>query len=127
MGAAMSLFAPAEVTSAYLKMALMGFQDSGESYTAALTAIGIAKLITHRKPVFFLDTEKGSDWVKPMFDRAGIALHTAKTRAFTDLLAAIPEAETHGSVLIVDSLTHFWVELCETYSARKATEYNLST
>jgi hypothetical protein len=62
-----------------------------------------------------------------MFDRAGIALHTAKTRAFTDLLAAIPEAETHGSVLIVDSLTHFWVELCETYSARKATEYNLST
>ena len=123
----MSLFAPAETTTAYLKMALMGFQGSGKSYTAALTAIGIAKLIQAPRPVFFLDTEKGSDWVKPMFERAGIALHTAKTRAFTDLLAAIPEAEAHGSVLIVDSLTHFWVELCETYSARKAAEYHLAT
>jgi hypothetical protein len=123
----MSLFNPAETTTAFLKMALMGFQGSGKSYTAALTAIGLAKLIQARKPVFFLDTEKGSDWVKPMFERAGVELFTAKTRAFTDLVAAIPEAEANGSVLIVDSLTHFWVELCETYSARKATEYNLAT
>jgi hypothetical protein len=43
-----------------------------------------------------------SDWVKPMFDRAGIKLHTAKTRAFTDLLTAIPEAEASGSVLITN-------------------------
>jgi hypothetical protein len=62
-----------------------------------------------------------------MFERAGVELFTAKTRAFTDLVAAIPEAEANGSVLIVDSLTHFWVELCETYSARKAAEYNLAS
>ena len=59
----MSLFAPAETTTAFLKMALMGFQGSGKSYTAALTAIGIAKLIKAPRPAFFLDTEKGSELV----------------------------------------------------------------
>jgi hypothetical protein len=42
--------------------------------------------------VFFLDTETGSDWVKPQFEVAGIPLFTAKTRAFKDLRAAVKEA-----------------------------------
>lgn len=121
----MSLFQRAEVTSAFLKMGLMGFAGSGKTYTGTLTAIG---LITHmresgiayaNKPMFFLDTETGSDWVKPFIEKAGIELFTAKTRAFSDLVNAIKEAQGAASLLMVDSVTHFWKELCDAYMRQK--------
>lgn len=121
----MALFKPAEVTSAYLKMGLLGFQGSGKTKTAAKVAIGLVK---HMKalgvpyadrPALFLDTETGSDWVIPDFKAAGIELNAAKTRAFSDLLEAPGEAERTGSVLIIDSITHFWKELTESYMRKK--------
>jgi hypothetical protein len=121
----MSLFTKAEVTSAYLKMGIMGFAGSGKTYTGTLTAIGLVELMRQnkssqaRKPIFFLDTEGGSDWVKPKIEAAGIELFTAKTRAFRDLLEAVPEAEANASLLMVDSLTHFWVELTDAYMRAK--------
>jgi hypothetical protein len=125
----MTLFKPAENTTAYLKMALLGFQGSGKTYTATTVAVGLVQMMRElglpagSKPIAFLDTENGSDWVRPRINAGGVELVTAKTRAFTDLLAAVPEAESSASVLLIDSLTHFWVELCETYYARKAREY----
>lgn len=119
------LFKKAEVTSAYLKMGMMGFAGSGKTFTATETAIGLIKLMRERgiegadKPLFFLDTETGSDWVKPKVEAAGIELFTAKTRAFSDLITASKEAERNASVLLVDSITHFWTELCETYRRKK--------
>ncbi len=120
-----SLFTKAEVTSAYLKMGMMGFAGSGKTYTATSTAIGLVNLMREvrlplaNKPIFFLDTETGSDWVKPRIEKAGVELFTAKTRAFSDLLAAVPEAEANSSLLLVDSLTHFWVELTDSYMKKK--------
>jgi hypothetical protein len=121
----MSLFTKAEVTSAYLKAGFMGFAGSGKTFTATVTAIGLVELMRQnksaqaRKPIFFLDTEGGSDWVKPKIEAAGIELFTAKTRAFRDLLEAVPEAEASASLLLVDSLTHFWVELTDAYMRAK--------
>lgn len=121
----MSLFQPAEVTSAYLKMGLLGFQGSGKTKTAAKTAIGLVKYMRERgiayanKNAMFLDTETGSDWVIPDFKAADIKLSAAKTRAFADLLTAVDEAEANGSILIIDSITHFWVELTQTYMKTK--------
>jgi hypothetical protein len=119
----MSLFKKAELTTAYLKMGIMGFAGAGKTHTATLVGIGLHKMLTERlgeaKPVFFLDTETGSDWIKPQFDAAGIELMTAKTRAFKDLMAATAEAEKNGSILIVDSITHFWTELCDSYQKAK--------
>src|ERR1700732_2393474 len=115
------LFQPAENTSAFLKSGFLGFQGSGKSMTASLLAIG---LVLHMRklnieyasrPVFFLDTETGSDWVKPLFDEMGVALYSSKTRAFSDLIAAINEAQKSASFLITDSISHFWTELCESY------------
>lgn len=128
-----TLFKPAEVTSAYLKMALMGFQGSGKTYTATETAIGLVLMMRElnlpagNKPIAFADTEKGSDWILPRVRAKGIELVTAKTRAFSDLLSLVQEAEANASVLLVDSLTHFWVELCDTYCATKAREYKRSS
>src|SRR5262245_8284446 len=115
----MALFAKAEVTSSYLKMGMMGFAGSGKTYTATSVAIGLHKLSQSAKPLFFLDTETGSDWVKPRIEAAGIELFTAKTRAFADLLTAVHEAEAGASLLMVDSLTHFWVELTTAYMQAK--------
>jgi len=124
----MALFTKAENTSARLKMGIMGFAGSGKTYTAAMTAIGLVEHMRAAnpaetcKPIVFLDTDSGSDWVKPKIEGAGIELYTAKTRAFSDLLMAVSEAEENASILLVDSLTHFWVELCDSYMrARKRT------
>ena len=129
----MTLFQPADNTSAFLKMGLLGFAGSGKTKTASLTAIGLVQMMREAridyagKPVFFIDTETGSDWVRPDFDAAGIKLYTAKTRAFSDLLKAVPEAQANGSLLLIDSISHFWKELTDTYSKRKADEYKKST
>jgi hypothetical protein len=121
----MSLFTKAENTSAYLKMAAMGLQGSGKTFTATDIAIGMVKLMRERgaaaadRPIFFGDTEMGSDWVAPRIKAEGIELLTAKTRAFKDLLVMVQEAERDASVLVIDSLTHFWVELTDAYMKAK--------
>jgi hypothetical protein len=121
----MGLFMKAEVTSAYLKMGVMGFAGSGKTYTSAHTAIGLVHHMQSLsvpyadKPVFFLDTETGSDWVIPQFGAADIPLFTAKTRSFQDLLASVKEAEKDASLLLVDSISHFWKELCDSYMKAK--------
>jgi hypothetical protein len=121
----MTLFRKAEVTNAYLKMGLMGFAGSGKTYTGTITAIGLIRHMREMgvayadRPMFFLDTETGSDWVKPTIEDAGVELFTAKTRAFSDLVLAVKEAEKSSSLLMVDSVTHFWKELCDAYTRQK--------
>lgn len=121
----MGLFMKAESTSAFLKMGIMGFAGAGKTYTATSTAIGLIEHMQSMaieyagKPAFFLDTETGSDWVRPQFDAAGIELFTAKTRAFADLLTAVREAEKDSSLLLIDSISHFWKEICDSYMKQK--------
>lgn len=125
----MTLFKRAESTSAYLKAGFLGFAGSGKTYTATNLAIGLALMINEKKlkeagrPIFFLDTETGSDYVTPKIREAGLEIFSAKTRAYTDLLAAIKECEQSGSVLIIDSITHFWREFVESYQRRKDVSY----
>lgn len=125
------LFKPASNMQAYLKAGLMGFAGDGKTYTASELAIGLVQLMRERGlpagdlPVAFLDTETGSDWVRPRFEAANIGLLQARTRAFSDLKAAIREAETSSSVLIIDSITHFWRQLTEEYAERKGRKRGL--
>jgi hypothetical protein len=117
----MSMFKPASNTQAFLKAGFLGFQGAGKTFTAGATAIGLVqmlkekKLPTADKPVFFLDSETGSDYLREQFEKAGIPLHSFKTRAFADLLGACDEAEKDSSVLIIDSVTHYWRDLCDAY------------
>lgn len=121
-----SLFRDAENTSAFFKAGITGFAGTGKTKTAAIIARGLVKLSRELrlpyadKPVYFYDTETGSDFVKKDFTADGIALRTLKSRAFVDLLTAVREAEVNGSVLIADSVTHPWQELCETFRRSKA-------
>lgn len=122
---AMSLFKKSLNTQAYAKVGILGFAGAGKTYTATSISTGLVQLMrgagldAAQKPAFFLDTETGSDWVDPVFQKEGIELHAAKTRAFSDLIIAVKEAEHGASILIVDSVTHFWRELCDAYLKRK--------
>jgi hypothetical protein len=121
----MALFKKSESTSAYLKAGFMGFAGAGKTYTATEIAIGLAKLINERKlaqagkPIFFMDSETGSDYVVHRVREAGLEMYAAKTRSFLDCIEAIKECETSGSVLIIDSITHVWREFCDAYKKKK--------
>ena len=125
----MALLQPAVSTSAFLKMGLLGFQGGGKSMTAAKVAIGLHKHVTKLgldysgKPVAMFDTETGSDWLIPLFKAAGVPFFVAKANSFADLLKVMDEAEQKASALIIDSITHPWRELCQSYQRSKKKSY----
>lgn len=122
----MTLFQKHKTSTAYAKIGIMGFAGAGKTYTATQIAIGAHKLLVDAKlaeqdtPVNFLDTETGSDWVAEQFGEAGIELHSAKTRSFADLLTAVRESR---HILLIDSITHFWKELCSSYKTRRRKKF----
>lgn len=111
----LKLLKPASNEQAYLKMGIRGFEKCGKTFTSALTAVGLHKYIKSKKPIAFLDTETGSSYVLEKFKEANIQLLTAKSRAFVDLVGVLKEAEKTCDILIIDSITHFWVELVDSY------------
>jgi len=100
---------------AFLKAGLYGEAGSGKTFTASSIAIGLSQFIKSKKPISFADTETGSDFVFPKFNTAKIGLLVAKTRAFQDLLTIVNEAEKVSDILLIDSITHFWNELIDSY------------
>lgn len=115
----MSVFKEAENTSAYLKAGILGFAGSGKSFTAAKIAIGLHKYTKSNAPVFFIDTETGSSFLVPMFEKEKIPFMVSHSRAFVTLLDAVDEAEKANGILIIDSISHFWLELMNSFKKRK--------
>lgn len=124
-----SRFEPASAVPTCLKAGFFGGAASGKTFTACTLARGIilaskAKNVpSSGKPVYFIDTETGSAYVREIFNDAGIELCVANTRAFADLVPMISDAEHNGSVLIIDSITHFWTELCDSYLQKLQKKY----
>lgn len=110
-----NLLSAAKPEAAYLKLGLYGEAGSGKTFTATRVALGLCEFIKSKGPVAFLDTETGSDYVRDLFQEAGLELLVAKTRAFKDLLAVVDEAQKNCAVLIIDSVTHPWDELVTAY------------
>jgi len=111
----MSILEEAKPEAAFAKFGLYGEAGSGKTYTASLIAIGLHKFIHAEKPIAFAATEPGVDYVLHLFKDAGIKLVTKKSRVFSDLLTIHDEAEKECSILIIDSITHYWVELQEAW------------
>lgn len=121
--APMAFFQKAEMTKKYLKAGFMGFAGDGKTYTASLVAIGLEqyrrKLGLEPRPILFIDSENGSDYVAPLFQKAGVELLIKKTKAFDDLCTAVTVAEKDDSILLIDSVSHFWKELVQSYLAKQ--------
>lgn len=109
------LFKEGKNEAGFLKCGILGFSGTGKTFTSTSIAIGLQEFIKSKKPIYFIDSETGSDFVLPRFKEAKIELRVAKTRAFKDLLSGVQEAEQNGSILIIDSISHFWNELMQSY------------
>ena len=101
----------------YLKAGFLGFAKSGKTYTATKLAIGTRDFFGLSGPIAMFDTESGSEYVAPMVKReTGIDLLGVRSRSLADLLATARECQAAGvSMLVVDSVTHVWRELCDSY------------
>lgn len=100
----------------YLKAGFLGFAKSGKTWTAALLAIGVREYLGIKTPVAMFDTEGGSEYIAPMVRKAtGIDMVGHRSRSLDDLVAMARECEKDGLVLIADSMTHVWRELCDSY------------
>lgn len=101
----------------YLKAGFMGFQKSGKTYTAIELAIGSKKHFNHEGSIAMFDTEGGSEYVaEKVMNETGQDLLGVKSRSFDDLMKVAQECENEGiSVLVVDSVSHIWKELCDSY------------
>lgn len=114
----MGLLQKAGNKMAYFKCGILGFPGSGKTYTASLLAIGIGGAVGNNKVAFF-DTETGSDFLLPKFADAGMETYQHKGRAYSDLLTYIKECEEAGiGILIIDSITHVWRDLCDSYDRK---------
>lgn len=115
----MSFFIEETSDAAYIKAGFLGAAGSGKTYTATQFAVGLADFVKASKgyngEILFLDTENGAPWVKKIVQAAGYKLLVKKTRKFEDLVEALKIAERQGSILLIDSLTHFWEELCRAH------------
>ncbi len=115
----MSIFKKASNTMAFAKVGILGFAGSGKTRTATEIAVGLHKAIKSTKPVGFIDTETGSDFVLPIFQKHGIEMLVSKTRAFKDLAEGLREAPKIFDILIIDSVSHFWTDIMESYKTKK--------
>lgn len=104
---------------AFLKCGIFGFAGSGKTYTASMLAIAIAKKLQDKKPVAFFDTETGSDFLIPRFEAEGVELLRVKSLSLADLMESVKEAEKACSCMIVDSATHIWRDVIDSYMKRK--------
>lgn len=115
----MSMLKKAVNKQAFAKVGLYGTAGSGKTRTAAEIAIGLVKYTKSIKPVAMFDTEPAASYIMPLFEKAGIEFMVYdESRAFKDLMAFTEEAKDVASVIIVDSITHVWRDLQESYLAR---------
>lgn len=112
----MSLLKPASGGS-YLKAGILGFAKSGKTHTAMEIAMGTREFFKLDGPIAMYDTETGSDyWKARVRERTGQELLVAKSRSLVDLVGTVSECASAGvSVLVVDSITHVWREVCDAY------------
>jgi hypothetical protein len=121
----MSLFQDAKSTTAYVKAGFFGKTGSGKTLTGSLFAMGLVQHLRKigsplaDKPVFYFDTEGGSDFILEHFWNADIKIKQAKSDLFADCASAFDIAEREASVLLVDSITHVAQELRTSFLKKK--------
>ena len=104
----------------HLKAGFLGFSGSGKTWTSILLGAGVRNHFGLDGPMAMFDTEGGSEYVNRLArDRTGKDLIGIRSRALSDLMAAVDECLSGKvSVLIIDSISHVWTEACESYLAQ---------
>ncbi|HEY6991145.1 MAG TPA: AAA family ATPase [Bryobacteraceae bacterium] len=114
----MPLLQPLGQGQGYLKAGFLGFSKSGKTYTATDLAIGTYKFFANCGDIVFFDTEGGSEYVAARIkEQIGKLPLGLKSRSFADLMKVTKELKPND-VLLVDSVTHVWRELCDSHLMR---------
>ena len=115
-----NFFTELENTRPFLKMAFEGFAGSGKTFTSAIVAAGIHKMIKSDKPIVIYDTEKASKALKEFFKKKKIPVLVKESRTLKDLNTTIKLCEDGSSdILIIDSITHVWERFLQQYKQDK--------
>jgi hypothetical protein len=110
---------PATNKMAFAKVGIYGTAGSGKTRTATEIALGLHKAIGSKKPVAAFDTEPAFSFVLPFFNKAEVELLVAdESRALTDLMTFMDEAEKACDIVIIDSITHVWRDAQESFLTR---------
>lgn len=104
----------------YVKAGFLGFTAGGKTYTAVELALGIRDHFKLDGQIAFFDTENGAGFFQEkVTQRTGKPLLIKRARSFDALMQFAKVCEERKvSVAIVDSLTHTWRELCDSYLAK---------
>jgi hypothetical protein len=106
---------------AFVKAGMYGATKSGKTYTATLLAIAIREHFELDGPIAAFDTEKGLPYIKNVIlALTGRLPLVTMARSFDQLMAFTDDCEQRDdiAVIITDSVTHPWRELCDTYLER---------
>ncbi|MFH2029678.1 MAG: AAA family ATPase [Bacteroidota bacterium] len=103
----------------FIKVSLGGFAGSGKTRTASELIVGFYKKTGLKKPLLIIDNEKGSRFLIPMFEKAGIETYVKETVSLPDVLEAFKMLET-GEIgaLFIDSLTKIWYNYVRNYKEK---------
>ncbi len=112
-------FKTAGTDTRFCKFGFYGAQGSGKTTTATWLAREIARR-EGKKSVYMIDSEGGSDFVASVLEKAGMRLEVIKTREFKRLVQVTEALHDSGEVLILDSVTHFWNDVIESFLAQKS-------
>jgi hypothetical protein len=101
----------------HLKAGFLGFQGTGKTYTATDLAIGTRAHFGLDGPIGFLDTEASAQYIVPRVLKAtGKRPIGAQTRSLSDAIDFLIQCVEKGvSVAIIDSVTHLWREVCNSF------------
>ena len=102
-----SNFKKATKKNAKLRLALFGVSGSGKTYSALRIAKGLAG---DKGKIAFIDTERGS--ASKYADRFNFDVCDLEKATINNLKMMIDDASGYD-VLIIDSLTHAWLELLQ--------------
>jgi len=92
-----------------------------KTYTAALLAIGLRRQKNLEGPIAFFDTEASAQYISQMIlKETGNELLGFQSRSLSDAVTFLKTCEEQGvSVAIVDSVSHLWDEVKDTYLKQK--------
>lgn len=101
----------------YLRAGFLGFQSSGKTFTVITLAIGLHQHFKLKTRIAMFDTEGGSEYIAERVKKeTGQTLLGVKSESFQDLMDMANECLQAGvGILVVDSVTHVWREICASY------------
>lgn len=103
----------------FVKASFGGFAGSGKTRTASEFIKGIYKDLKLKKPLLFIDNEKGGRFLVPEFEKQGVKVLWKQTIKLADILQAF-EFLNAGEVdcLFIDSLSKVWYDYVADYKKK---------